>query len=88
MSKKERQAAYETTQRPTLSLQRECTSREATMRPAAAGSDFDRLLEEIAAAQELPDLVVLEHAAGELIDALSDRLTDVIRERREYLNRP
>jgi hypothetical protein len=55
--------------------------------PAATGSDFDRLLQEIAAAQELPDLVVLERAASELIDALAERVTNVIRERRKYLNR-
>jgi hypothetical protein len=46
-------------------------------------TDVARLLQEIAAAQELGDLAALEREAEEL----TARLTDAIRERREYLNR-
>jgi hypothetical protein len=45
-------------------------------------TDVVRLLQEIAAAQDLAELAALEREAEEL----TARLTDAIRERREYLN--
>jgi hypothetical protein len=46
-------------------------------------TDVAGLLQEIAAAQDLVELAALEREAEEL----TARLTDAIRERREYLNR-
>ena len=51
-------------------------------------ADLERLLQEIATAQDYAELTALERAAGLLIDELIARLTDAIRERREYLSRP
>jgi hypothetical protein len=48
-------------------------------------TDVARLLQEIAAAQDRAELTLLEHAATRLIDELAARLTDAIRERRDYL---
>ena len=47
-----------------------------------------RLRRFAAAAQDLVELAALERAATLLIDQLTERLTDAIRERREFLSRP
>ena len=49
-------------------------------------TDLDRLLQEISAAQDLAELAALEHAAARLIDELTARLANSIREQREYLS--
>ena len=50
-------------------------------------TDVDRLLQEIGAAQDFAELTTLEREATHLIEDLTARLTDAIRERREYLTR-
>jgi cobalamin-dependent methionine synthase I len=49
-------------------------------------SDSERLLQEIAVAQDDATLIELEHEADRLIEALADRLRDAIRERRDCLD--
>jgi hypothetical protein len=50
-------------------------------------TDVVRLLQEIGAAQDIADLVALERDATHLIEDITARLSDAIRERRDYLNR-
>ena len=49
-------------------------------------TDIDRLLEEIAAAQDPADLATLEREATRLIEDLTARLSDAIQERRGFLS--
>ena len=48
-------------------------------------TDLDRLLQEITVAQDLTELTALERAAARLIEEFLARVTDAIRERRDYL---
>ena len=50
-------------------------------------TDVDRLFQEISAARDLADLAALERAASLLIEDITARLADAIRERHEYLDR-
>ena len=50
--------------------------------------DLARLLQDIPAAQELAELAALERAATHFIENLTAHLTDIIAERRDYLNSP
>ena len=50
-------------------------------------TDVARLLQEIAAAQDLAELAALERDATRVIEDITARVTDAIRERHEYLTR-